>query len=124
MVRFPTGWDLMASQITRAETAHSEEEVGLQQVFAEDVKEGLLPTGIEHGVHVEHEPNQGVDVRDRDSLRMKVEESSFEGIAAGIGAGVVVRVIVDMGSSTAARSWTARRHSAAALISFWMAAAS
>jgi hypothetical protein len=122
----------MASQITRAETARSEEEVGLQQVFAEDVKEGLLPAGIEHGVHVEHEPNQGVDVRDRDSLRIKVEESggllleqcSFEGIAAGIGAGVVVRVIVDMGSSTAARSWTARRHSAAALISFWMAAAS
>lgn len=50
--------------------------MALQRVLAEDVEEGLLPTGVEGGGGVEYQRNQRADVLDRDGLSVKVEEGA------------------------------------------------
>jgi len=50
------------------------ENIAFQRVLSEDVKEGLLPAGVEGGVDIQEQRDESPDVLDRDSLRMEIEE--------------------------------------------------
>ena len=67
-----------------------------QEVLAEDVEEGLLPAGVEGGVDVEEQWNQGTDVLDRYGLRVEVEEDGGFLLKEGVLKGRVVEATVAM----------------------------